>query len=90
MGLIGAPLGAQLKARGRSAGIGVSLLVFLIYYFCLAAARSLCETGAVPPAAGVWIPDLILTGGCLYLLRRVAQEKPIALLPNALRRMQKR
>lgn len=89
MGLIGAPLGAQLKARGRSAGIGVSLLVFLIYYFFLAAARSFCETGAVPPVLGVWIPNLFLASGCVYLLRRVARERPIELLPQKLRRMQK-
>ncbi len=82
MGIIGMPLGTQLNARGRSSGIGVSLAVFLIYYLCLAGARGICETGALPPIIGIWIPDLFLLVACLYLLRRVANERPINILPG--------
>ncbi|MBW1850623.1 MAG: LPS export ABC transporter permease LptF [Deltaproteobacteria bacterium] len=82
MGIIGMPLGAQLKARGRSAGIGVGLMVFLIYYLCLAGVRSVCETGALSPVIGVWIPDLFLLISSIYLLRRVATEKTINLFPR--------
>ena len=81
MGIIGVPLGAQMRGRGRSAGIGVSLFVFLIYYMCLAGVRSVCETGAVSPAIGVWIPDLFLFISSVYFLRRVANERPISFLP---------
>ena len=88
MGIIGVPLGAQMKARGRSAGIGVSLVIFLIYYMFLAGARSICETGSVSPAIGVWIPDLFLFVSCIYLLRRVANERPITLLPRFLTKPQ--
>ncbi len=77
MGIAGVPLGSQLRTAGRTAGVGVSLLVFLAYYLCLAAARSVCETGAVPPALGVWIPDLLLAVICIYLLRRVAREQAV-------------
>ena len=75
MGMIGAPLGAQIRARGRSAGIGISLAVFMVYYVCLAAARSFCESGTVHPVVGVWIPDLFLAGMCVFLLRRSARER---------------
>ena len=88
MGIIGVPLGAQMKARGRSAGIGVSLVIFLIYYMFLAGVRSICETGSVSPAIGVWIPDLFLFVSCIYLLRRVANERPITLLPRFLTKPQ--
>lgn len=81
MGIIGMPLGAQLQARGRSMGIGVSLTVFVMYYLCLAGARSICETGALPPTLGVWIPDLFLVIAGVYLLRRVAKEQTIDLVP---------
>jgi lipopolysaccharide export system permease protein len=84
MGIIGVPLGAQIRARGRSAGIGVSLFIFLIYYVFIAGVRSICETGSVSPAIGVWIPDLFLFVSCIYLLRRVANERPINLLPRFL------
>ena len=70
MGIIGAPLGAQIRSRGRSTGIGVSLLVFLIYYMCLAGARGICETGTISPAIGVWIPNVFLLISCIFLLWR--------------------
>ncbi len=85
MGIIGMPLGAQLKGRGLSLGIGVSLAVFVIYYLFLAGARSVCETGALPPAIGVWIPDLFLFVACIYLLRRVAKEQTINFMPGLLK-----
>ena len=88
MGIIGVPLGAQMKARGRSAGIGVSLVIFLIYYMFLAGVRNICETGSISPAIGVWIPDLFLLVSCIYLLRRVANERPIAILPRFLTKPQ--
>jgi lipopolysaccharide export system permease protein len=84
MGIIGVPLGAQIRARGRSAGIGVSLFIFLIYYVFIAGVRSICETGSVSPAIGVWIPDLFLFVSCIYLLRRVANERPLNILPRFL------
>jgi lipopolysaccharide export system permease protein len=70
MGIIGAPLGAQIRSRGRSTGIGVSLLVFLSYYMCLAGARGVCETGTISPAIGVWIPNVFLLISCIFLLWR--------------------
>ena len=85
MGIIGMSLGTQLKTRGRSAGIGVSLSIFLIYYLCLAGARSICETGALSPVIGVWVPDLFLLVACIYFMRRVANEQPLGLLPAVFR-----
>ena len=80
MGIIGVPLGAQIRARGRSAGIGVSLVVFSIYYICLMVMRSICSSGGLPPAIGVWIPDLFLIISIIYLLRRAADERSINFL----------
>ncbi len=82
MGIIGVPLGAQIKSKGRSAGVRVSLGVFFVYYMCLAGARSICETAAISPAIGVWIPDLFLLISCIYLFRRVANERSVKLLPR--------
>jgi len=84
MGIIGMPLGAHLRPKGRSLGIGVSLAVFLIYYLCLGGTRSICETGAVPPSIGIWLPDLFLSIACIYLLRRVSQERPINFMSDLL------
>ncbi|MCP4682533.1 MAG: LPS export ABC transporter permease LptF [Desulfobacterales bacterium] len=84
MGIIGVPLGAQMRIRGRAAGIGLSLVVFIIYYMCLAGVRNICETGILHPAVGVWIPDLFLLLSCAYLLRRVANECSIDFSPRFL------
>jgi len=82
MGIIGVPLGAQMRARGRTAGIGVSLAVFSIYYICLMVVRSICSSGSVPPAVGVWVPDLFLLMTLIYLLRRAADERSIHFLSS--------
>jgi len=75
MGIIGVPLGAQLREGGRTFGIGISLIVFFIYYMCLAGSRSICEAGIISPKLGVWIPVLFLLCSCLYLLRLSARER---------------
>ena len=80
MGIIGVPLGVQIRSRGRSAGIGISLVVFLVYYMCLAGMRSICETGNLSPKFGVWIPSIFLFISCIYLLKRVANERSINFL----------
>ena len=80
MGIIGAPLGAQMRARGRSEGIGVSLVVFLTYYICLAGMRSICETGLISPSIGMWFPDVFLLFCCIYLLSLSARKRSLNIL----------
>ena len=77
MGIIGMPLGARLKSRGRSAGIGVSLGVFVIYYLFLAGVRSVGESGLLPPEIGAWVPVLFLVVCGVWLFHQVANEKSI-------------
>ena len=80
MGIIGVPLGAQLRSGGRTVGIVVGLIVFLLYYIFLAAVRNLCETGFVTPFVGIWAPDLFLLISCLYLWHRAIKERPIQIV----------
>ncbi len=80
MALIGMPLGARIRSRGRSKGIGLSLVVFLVYYFCFAGMKNLCEANIISPLIGVWLPDLFLLALGLWLLKRVANEKPVRFL----------
>ncbi|MDZ7698345.1 MAG: LPS export ABC transporter permease LptF [Deltaproteobacteria bacterium] len=82
MGIIGVPLGAQIRGRGRSSGIGISLTVFSIYYLCLTAIRSISTGETLSPALGVWIPDLFLLVTIIYLLHRASEERVIRLLPR--------
>jgi lipopolysaccharide export LptBFGC system permease protein LptF len=85
MGLIGAPLGAQLRAGGRLVGIVVSLMIFLVYYLLLVGVRSIGETGFLNPAVGSWLPVVFLLSACLYLMKRSEKEKSIAFFEQLLR-----
>jgi len=83
MGIIGVALGAQIRARGRSAGIGVSLAVFSAYYICLMVIRSICSSGGLSPVIGVWIPDVFLIISMIYFLRRASNERPFNFLASS-------
>lgn len=85
MGIIGAPLGAQIRSGGRLAGIVVSLLIFLLYYLLLVGARSIGYTGILTPAIGSWLPVLFLLCACLYLMKRSEKEKSMAFFEQLLR-----
>ena len=75
MGIIGLPLGTQMRTRGRSAGVGISLVVFFSYYICLAGMRSICETGLLSPSIGMWVPPLFLFVFSVYLMRLSAKDR---------------
>ena len=80
MGLIGVPLGAQIKTRSRFHGIVISLLIFLLYYITLAGVRGIGETGILSPLYGSWLPNLFLLIFCCWLLHRAANERSINFL----------
>jgi lipopolysaccharide export system permease protein len=77
LGLIGAPLGTQIRAGGMMKGITVSLMVYLFYYSSLETVRYICEKGIVPPLFGVWIPNILLLTICLILLIRAGHDRPL-------------
>ena len=57
-GLIGAPLGIRKSRSGKSAGVAIALLVFLVYYIILGMAANLAQTGTVSPAVVLLGPEL--------------------------------
>ncbi|MBW1764298.1 MAG: LptF/LptG family permease [Deltaproteobacteria bacterium] len=77
MGIIGAPLGAHIRASGRTKGIFISLLISLVFYICLMSVRYLCEMEVLSPSIGTWIPNLFLVITCIYLLDRAGNDRPI-------------
>jgi lipopolysaccharide export system permease protein len=59
-GLIGAPLGIRKSRSGKSAGIGIALLVFLVFYMIFAVGMNLSKTGQVAPVLAFWVPNLFM------------------------------
>jgi lipopolysaccharide export system permease protein len=77
MGLLGVPLGAQMKSTGRSFGIGLGMGVFLLYSLCFMGMRSLCETGVLSPYVGMWLPSFFLVICFAWSASRAASDLPM-------------
>ncbi len=73
-GLIGAPLGIRRSRSGKSAGLALSLVVFLIYYVLLAVGTNLANTGKLSPAVAYWMPNIVMTLGAGLLIWKKGQE----------------
>ncbi len=80
LGLIAVPLGMQTKISGSSGGVSFGLGIFLFYYILFATGRSFGESGAYPPALGMWIPNIIIGALTIFTMRKAVREEPIRLL----------
>ena len=71
--IIGVPLGIQPNRSSSSRGVGLSLLIFFIYYVLMTMAGAIAQSGALNPAYAVWLPNVVgfLCGG--YLMRQAAR-----------------
>ncbi len=76
-GLIGAPLGMRRTRSGKSAGIVIALLVFLVYYVLLASGTNLSNTGKLPPVVAYWLPNVLMMAGAGLLVFKRGQERDL-------------
>ena len=77
LGLLAMPLGVQSKSAKRSFGLILGLLFFLLYYLLLSAGTVFGKTGTIPPAVGMWFPNVIMGGIGLFLFYQTAKERPL-------------
>jgi lipopolysaccharide export system permease protein len=77
LGLLAMPLGVQSKTAKRSFGIFLGLLFYLFYYLLMSVGKVYGETGAYPPAIGMWLPNFVIGGLGLYFLIRTANERTL-------------
>lgn len=75
LGILALPLGVQVRVTRRSAGLGVGLGFFLVYYLMLSAGIVLGENGSYPPLVGMWMPNLVMGTAGIYLLIGAANER---------------
>jgi lipopolysaccharide export system permease protein len=73
--LIGIPLGIQAQRSSRGGGFALAIAIFLAYYLVFSLAETLGVEGMVPPAAAMWLPNLLFLAAGVVLLRMTAQEK---------------
>lgn len=89
LGLLAFPLGLQSGGTKRSFGLGLGLLFFLLFYLLLSAGKVYGEAGILPPALGMWAPNILMAGLALYLLKRAGKENRFrySFLPQQLRNL---
>jgi LPS export ABC transporter permease LptF/LPS export ABC transporter permease LptG len=82
--LIAVPLGAQPRRGGRAAGTLLAILVIAGYYLLFIMGAGLARQGAVTPAVGMWIANVVLALVGLALLPRMemyrSEKSPFAFL----------
>ncbi|PSQ95088.1 MAG: YjgP/YjgQ family permease [Bacteroidetes bacterium SW_9_63_38] len=83
--LIGAPLGLALR-RGGLGTIGVIALgIFMFYWITLVQGEKLSERGRFPPWIGMWIANLVMSIGSVWLLLYIVLD--LAATPPLRRRI---
>ncbi|MDR2726123.1 MAG: LPS export ABC transporter permease LptF [Candidatus Adiutrix sp.] len=75
--LIGLPLGASFRARGRNFPLLAALVIFIVYYLISSMGWTLGEAGRLSPAAGMWMANILLAVLGLSLLRRLNRNVPV-------------
>ena len=74
LGLIGAPLGIRKARSGKSSGIAIAVLVFLVYYMILGTAANLANTGTIRPLKAFWIPNYLMLIASIVFVYKRGQE----------------
>ena len=72
--LLGAPIALRFPRGGVGLTIGVSLVVFALYYVCLIGGQALGNRGIIPPAISMWMADVLFAAIALWLLSRMGTE----------------
>jgi len=76
LGFLAAPLSVQSRTGSRLSGVVLGLLLFLLYYVFISAAKALGEGGSYPPAVGMWLPNVIFSILAIVLWIKTARESP--------------
>jgi len=79
--LLAIPLGLSTRQHGRSWGLVVGLLIFLIYYGAFTVSWRLAVHARINPALAPWLPNILVMAMAWYFWRRTLRELP--LLPRS-------
>jgi lipopolysaccharide export LptBFGC system permease protein LptF len=68
MALIGIPFSFVVGRRGALYGVGIALLLAIIYWSCFEIFRGLGVNGVLTPVLAMWAPNILFAGAAVYLL----------------------
>lgn len=69
------PLAAAFEGMHRQTGMVLALIMFFVYYSLMSFGFSTGESGTIPPAIGLWLPNVLFLGAGLYGLHLTARER---------------
>jgi lipopolysaccharide export system permease protein len=72
--LLGAPIALRFPRGGVGLVIGVSIIVFGLYYVALTFGQSLGTRGVVPPVVAMWAANALFGALAMVLLARIGRE----------------
>jgi lipopolysaccharide export system permease protein len=76
--LIGSPIAIRLGRSGMNMAIGLSILVFLVYYICLIGGEKLADRRFLSPVIAMWVPNIIFGIAAGFLIRSATREQSVA------------
>jgi lipopolysaccharide export LptBFGC system permease protein LptF len=68
MTLLGIPFSFVVARRGALYGIGISIVIGIVYWAFLGTFEALGNNAALPPSLAAWAPNLVFGSIGLYLL----------------------
>ncbi len=71
------PLATAFQGMRRQMGMVIALVMFFVYYGMMSVGFTLGESGVLPPAIGLWLPNALFLLGGLVGLRFAARERTI-------------
>jgi lipopolysaccharide export system permease protein len=72
--LLGAPIALRFPRGGVGLTIGVSLLVFALYYVCLIGGEALGKRGLLAPVIAMWGANVLFGLVAVWLLSKIGRE----------------
>ena len=67
--LIGAPLGIKMRRGNMAISLSISLMFFILYYILIVGGEQLADKNLFNPILSMWLPNLIILGFGLLILR---------------------
>jgi LPS export ABC transporter permease LptF/LPS export ABC transporter permease LptG len=78
-GLFALPLGFNNRRGGKASGFALSIGIILLYYVLLNNGEEAARVGRLPAWIAMWLPNLLLSAGGLFLLVRRNRDKSLLL-----------
>ncbi|MGE4170417.1 MAG: LptF/LptG family permease [Candidatus Margulisiibacteriota bacterium] len=72
--ILGAAVGVRPHRSSSALGLGISLVIILVYYVLISVGMGLGLSHAIPAWVAAWMPNLVVGGAALILLRKVSSQ----------------